>query len=142
MESNKIIICSACLLGIKCRYNGKSKTNSKVIKLLKDHILIPVCPEQIAGFPTPREAVEIKDGRAVDKNGQDLTNKFQYGAEEVLKLIKLYNIKKAILKEKSPSCGKNYIPEGNFCDKVKKGKGITTKLLFKNGIKVLSEEEL
>lgn len=142
MKTKKPILCSACLLGVNCRYNGKTKTNDKVLALAKTEVLIPVCPEILAGFPTPRGPVEIVKGRATQKDGQDVSKKFREGAKEVLKIAKLMNVEKAILKERSPSCGKNFVPEGTFSGKVKKGRGFTAALLAKNGIEIISEEEL
>jgi uncharacterized protein YbbK (DUF523 family) len=135
-------LCSACLLGVKCRYDGKSKPNKKVLELAKKEILIPVCPEQLGGLSTPRKQTEIKKGRVISKNGEDLTNNFQKGAKETFKLAKLYNIEEAILKQKSPSCGNGQVYDGTFSGKVIEGWGITAKMLKKNGIKIISEEEV
>jgi len=135
-------LCSACLLGIKCRYDGKNKQNNKVIELAKKEALIPVCPEQLGGLPTPRESNEIKKGRVFTKSGKDLTENFQKGAQEVLKIVKLLDIKEAIFKTKSPSCGSGQIYDGTFSGKLTQGDGITTRLLKKNNIKIITEEEL
>jgi len=98
-------LCSACLLGIKCRWDAKSKPDKRVIVLAKKEILIPVCPEQLGGLSTPREPAEQKDDKVITKSGKDVTKNFLQGAKQVLKLAKLFNIKQAILKQKSPSCG-------------------------------------
>jgi uncharacterized protein YbbK (DUF523 family) len=135
-------LCSACLLDIECRYDGKSKTDKKVLELAKKEELIPVCPEQLGGLPTPREPSEIKDGKVVTKNGKDFTENFIKGAEETYKIAKMNNIKEAIFKQKSPSCGCGQIYDGSFSGGLKKGDGITTEFLKKRGIKVISEEEL
>ncbi len=136
------IICSACLLGIACRYDGKSKSNRKVIELLKKEILIPVCPEQLGGLTTPREPAEQRNGKVITASGKDITKYFQKGTKEVLKIAKMFGAKEAILKQRSPSCGNGQIYDGTFSKKVIKGDGITARLLKKNGIKVLSEEDL
>lgn len=145
-------LCSACLLGLKCRYDGKSKPNEKVLALSKKEVLIPICPEQFGGQSTPRPDAEIKGGngssvldkkgRVVEFDGNDVTRYFVDGAEEVLKLAKLFNIKEAILKQRSPSCGSGQIYDGTFSKRLTKGDGVTTALLKRNGIKVISEEEL
>ncbi len=135
-------ICSACLLGIKCRYDGKSKPNGKVIRLLKKETLVPVCPEQLGGLPTPREASEKKGEKIITRAGEDVTNKFIKGAEQVLKLAKVLEIEEAILKQKSPSCGCGKIYDGTFSNRVIKGNGVTTIMLREAGIKVISEEDL
>ncbi|MBU0661141.1 DUF523 domain-containing protein [Patescibacteria group bacterium] len=133
---------SACLLGIKCRYDGKSKPDSKVLELAKIETLIPVCPEQLGGLATPRVSAEQMNGKVIAKDGTDMTEGFKRGAEEVLKLAKIYNCKTAILKQRSPSCGSGQIYDGTFSGTVIEGDGVTTKLLKENGIEVVSEEEL
>jgi uncharacterized protein YbbK (DUF523 family) len=135
-------LCSACLLGIKCRYDGKSARNRKVILLLKAETLIPVCPEQLGGLPTPREPAEIRGERVFTRSGKDVTENFERGAKEVLKIAKLYGIKEAIMKHGSPSCGSGRIYDGTFSGKTIKGDGITTAVLKENGIKVITEEDL
>jgi uncharacterized protein YbbK (DUF523 family) len=135
-------LCSACLLGIKCRYDGKSARNRKVIMLLKAETLIPVCPEQLGGLPTPREPAEIRGERVFTRSEKDVTENFERGAKEVLKIAKLYGIKEAIMKQGSPSCGSGRIYDGTFSGKTIKGDGITTAVLKENGIKVITEEDL
>ena len=135
-------LCSACLLGIKCRYDCKSKPNEKVLELSKKEILIPVCPEQLGGLPTPREPSEQKGKKVVSKIGKDVTENFIKGAEEVLRLVKSFDIKEAILKQRSPSCGSGQIYDGTFSKTIIKGDGVTTSLLKKNRIKIISEEDL
>jgi len=136
-------ICSACLLGTECRYDGKSKPNQKVIELAKSEKLIPICPEQLGGMPTPREQTELNGNRdAITISGKCVTENFIRGAKEVLKIAKVLNIKEAILKQRSPSCGCGQIYDGNFLGKIITGDGITAALLKKNGIYIISEEEL
>jgi uncharacterized protein YbbK (DUF523 family) len=135
-------LCSACLLGIKCRYDGKSARNRKVIMLLKAETLIPVCPEQLGGLPTPREPAEIRGERVFTRSGKDVTENFERGAGEVLKIAKLYGIKEAIMKQGSPSCGSGRIYDGTFSGKTIRGDGITAAVLKENGIKVITEEDL
>ncbi len=135
-------ICSACLLGINCRYNGEGKLNEKVINLTKKETLIPVCPEQLGGLATPRIPAESKDRQIINEDGIDVSKNFQQGAEEVLKIAKLYNITETILKQCSPSCGCGQIYDGTFSGTIIKGDGVTTKLLKENGIKVKTEEDL
>ncbi|OGF27487.1 purine-nucleoside phosphorylase [Candidatus Falkowbacteria bacterium RIFOXYB2_FULL_34_18] len=135
-------LCSACLLGIDCRYNQKGKPNDKIIQMAKDELLIPVCPEQLGGLATPRAVAEIKDGRVINQDGKDVTAEFRQGAGEVLKIAKFYDIRGAILKQKSPSCGCGKIYDGTFSGVVIEGDGLTTKLLKENGIKVETEDDL
>jgi len=136
------ILVSACLLGIKCRYDGKSKEYPAVLELLKSETLIPVCPEQLGGRPTPRIPVEIKNGRVVEENGCDRTEEFVHGAEEALRIAKMYDCKKAILKAKSPSCGFGKIYDGTFSKTLTDGNGISAQLLYDNGIEIINEDEI
>jgi uncharacterized protein YbbK (DUF523 family) len=139
MRKEKILV-SACLLGINCKYDGTSNKNEKILKLKKNFILIPVCPEILGGLTIPREPAEQKGKRVITKSGKDATKYFEKGAKEVLKICKILKIKKAILKQKSPSCGCGKIYDGTFSGKLIKGEGATTKLLKKNKIKVFTEE--
>lgn len=134
---------SACLIGMNCRYDGKSKLNRKCLKIFKKGKLIPVCPEQLGGLPTPREPAEQqKHGVVLTKANKNVTKNFIKGARETLKIAKALKTKEAILKSKSPSCSSGLIYDGTFSGKLIKGDGITTALLKKNGIKVITEEEL
>ena len=133
------IIVSACLLGVSCRYDGNSKPNEKIIDLKEKYNLIPICPEIMGGLPTPRMPAEIKDGRVKTENGIDVTEEYKKGADEAIKLAKLFGCKKAILKENSPSCGCGKIYNGEFIRTLKDGNGITAELFMKNGIDVFGE---
>ena len=135
-------LCSACLLGINCRYDKKTKPHTKVLELSKKEILIPVCPEQLGGLSIPRTPAEQKINEVFTKDGINVTFQFEQGAEEVLKLAKLFGITEAILKQRSSSCGSGKIYDGTFSKKIIDGDGVTAALLKKNGIKVISEEEL
>jgi uncharacterized protein YbbK (DUF523 family) len=135
-------LCSACLLGINCRYDGKIIPNDEVIKLAKKEILIPVCPEQLGGLSTPREPAEQKGEKVITISGVDVTGHFVKGAEQVLTLAQIYGIKEAILKQESPSCGCGRIYNGTFSNRLIQGDGVTTILLKKNKIKVITEEDL
>jgi len=139
---NEKILVSACLLGVNCKYDGTSNKNEKILKLAKDFILIPVCPEILGGLSIPREPAEQRGKKVITKSGKDVTKFFKKGAKEVLKIAKIFKIKKAILKQKSPSCGCGKIYDGTFSGRLVKGDGITTKLLKKNKIKVFTEENL
>lgn len=135
MKENVLV--SSCLIGLNTRYDKKSSKNIFKELNLKYNV-IPFCPEQAAGLPTPRKPCEIKDGSVYNVDGVDLTKEFLDGANEALKLCKMYNIKKAYLKAKSPSCGKGKIYDGSFSGVLTDGDGIVTKLLEKNEIEVIS----
>lgn len=137
------ILISACLLGVKCRYNGFGIQITEDIKcLLQKHHFIPVCPEQIGGLCTPRQSVELRNGRAVTLDNRDVTAQFIKGAEGVLMLASLYKCSSAILKERSPSCGSSYIYDGTFSNNVIRGEGITAECLRKSGISVCNENDV
>ena len=114
--------------------------------MVKKGEAIPICPEQLGGLETPRNPVELKfiDGKryAIDNEGKNVTENFERGATEVLKLAKSLNINKAILQPRSPSCGVNKIYSGNFDNKLIDGNGILADLLIKNGIDVLTPDEV
>lgn len=133
------ILVSACLLGVSCRYDGKSKPNENVIALKDRYNIIPVCPEIMGGLPTPRTASEIQGCQVVMGDGTNVTKEYRKGAEEVLRLCRLFGCKRAVLKEKSPSCGFGKVYDGTFSGKLIDGNGITAKLLIENGIEVFGE---
>ena len=136
------ILISGCLLGLKCRYDAKEKKLPEIEKLIESYNLIPVRPEQLGGLPTPRIPAERVKDRIITQVGVDATKEYQIGAEEALKIAKLYNCKKAILKEKSPSCGCGKIYDGTFSRNLIVGNGVTADLLLKNGIEVFGESEI
>ena len=138
------VLVSACLLGGNCRYNGIPKEDAAVKELLsrKDIALIPVCPEQLGGLPTPRTPSERKGDGVFSSEGEERTEAFNRGALEALRLAKLYGCEAAILKERSPSCGNKEVYDGSFTGSLVPGKGVTAELLRKNGVKVFGESEL
>ena len=136
------ILVSACLLGCPCRYDGKSKPNDAVLALMEHHTLIPICPEQMGGLATPRVPAERKDGGVFTERGGDVTEQYRRGAEEALRLARLYGCKYAILKERSPSCGSGQIYDGSFSRRLIDGDGVTAQLLKAHGITVLGESEV
>jgi uncharacterized protein YbbK (DUF523 family) len=137
-----MIVVSACLAGIKCNWEGKAKPCQKVIELVKQGKAITVCPETLGGLKFPRLPSEQKDGKVINKEGKDITQEFNKGAELALDITLKNKCNKAILKSKSPSCGCNLIYDGTFTGNLIKGDGIFTKLLKKNGIEVITEKEL
>ena len=99
------VLVSACLLGIDCKYNGSNNYNIDVVEYVKKYNAIPICPEQMAGFTTPRIPIEILNGKVIRKDGIDVTDNMKKGCEELKKYIKLYSPVLAVLKARSPSCG-------------------------------------
>lgn len=137
-----VILVSNCLLGTECRYKGDGCRCGGVLRLAEEHTLVPVCPEQMGGLPTPRDPAEIQGERVVSCAGKDVTAEYQKGAETALFLAKLNRVDFAILKAKSPSCGKGLIYDGTFTGNKIPGNGVAAALLQENGIPVYTEEEL
>lgn len=138
MEKEPILI-SGCLLGLCCRYDGKSKPNENIKALSEKYYLIPICPEQLGGLPTPRAPSEIIGERVVSCTGIDVTAEYRCGAAEALRLSQLFGCKKAILKERSPSCGFGRVYDGSFSGRLVDGDGVSAALLAANGIEIFGE---
>ena len=125
MPEKEAVLVSACLLGVGCRYDGKTKENRQVLALLEKGVrLVPVCPEQLCGLPT------------------DVTDGYRRGAEEALRLARLYRCRLAVLKARSPSCGKGGVYDGAFAGRLIPGDGVAARLLLEHGIRVFTEEEI
>ena len=136
------ILISACLVGDKVRYDGKSQYHPLIKDLLQKYELVPFCPEVEGGLKTPRVPSEIKGDKVISKEGRDVTKQFTEGAKLALNICKFLDIKIAILKDGSPSCGSTEIHNGHFDGRMIKGKGVTAKLLEQNGIKVYTENDI
>jgi uncharacterized protein YbbK (DUF523 family) len=136
------ILVSACLLGIDCKYSGGNNYNEKVLEYIKDYEVIPVCPEIMGGLSTPRPPSERVGNKVINNQNIDVTKEYIKGANETLKLAKLFDAKKALLKAKSPSCGKGKIYDGSFSGTLIEGNGVTVDLLQSNGIEVITEQDL
>ena len=136
------ILVSACLLGIGCRYDGKHKANEEVLKLRERYNLIPICPEIFGGLPTPRAPSERIGDRVMMRDGRDVTENYERGAKEAYELCRIYDIRTAILKERSPSCGKGEIYDGSFTGALTERDGVTAEYLMKMGIRVIGESEI
>ena len=133
---------SACLCGEHCRYDGKSNIQKSVAQLVSQGRALAVCPELFGGLPTPRPPCEIFQGKVYDVHNQEQTAAFLKGAQRTLDIAKKLGIKKAILKEKSPSCGVHFIYDGSFSASVIPGQGLTARLLSQHGVTLLSENDL
>ncbi len=137
MKKNEIVIASACLVGLNTRYDGKNEKRDEIYRLFLEGKVIPLCPEQLGGLPTPRPKSTIVDNVVINESGKDVTENFNRGAQEVLNIAKLLNVKKIYLKEGSPSCGV-YFTNKNW--KRQKGSGITVKLLKEYKFNIISIE--
>ncbi|NPV89338.1 MAG: DUF523 domain-containing protein [Firmicutes bacterium] len=154
-----MIIVSACLVGINARYDQKSNSHPQLIEEMRRGGLLPLCPEQLGGLPTPRIPCEIRGGtaaellwqhqqededkpvRVVNRAGKDVTAQFVKGAEEVARLADFYGVKAAVLKARSPSCGCGKIYDGSFSHQVIDGYGVTAEALLQRGVTVITEED-
>lgn len=166
-----LYLVSYCLLGRNCRYDGGNAEDGSVIKFLRGKRYIPLCPEELGGLSTPRIPCEIKDGRVINMNGCDITEEFQLGAKKAFEKVKRFiednekestapqlntndiSVKRkicAIMKSKSPSCGKGTMYDGGFTGRLICGNGVFTEYLQRNVTKlgpncqleVLTEDEL
>lgn len=135
-------IVSACLSGVKCRYNGTSSPCKAITELVNSGEAIPICPERLAGLPTPRPCTEKLGDRIVAENGEDFTESYVKGAQVVLEIATLVGCREAILKSGSPSCGSKRIYDGTFTGKMRQGDGVLASLLKEHGIEVLTEGEI
>lgn len=133
---------SACLCGFCCRYDGKDNLVEEIKHIYDEGRAILICPEVMGGLPVPRHPCEILDGRVINNMGEDKTYEFTLGAEKALGLCKKYGVKKAILKQSSPSCGSKLIYDGTFTSRKINGMGIAALLFCENGIDVVGESEI
>ena len=135
------ILMSACLLGVCCRYDGASKPHPDALALAERHEIVPVCPEQLGGLPTPRPPAE-RQGEVVCTRERDVTEQYRRGAAEALRLCKLLGCETAVLKEKSPSCGCGEIYDGAFTKALIPGMGVAAQLLRENGVAIYGESRI
>lgn len=136
------LLISRCLLGENTKYNGKNNYVDN-IELLKDkYELFLCCPEVMGGLSIPRDPSEIKNDIVISNKGKDVTNEFLLGAKKTIDIVKRNNIKLALLKDNSPSCGSTMIYDGSFSKKKIVGMGITAKKLKELGVQIFTENEI
>ena len=136
-----IILISACLLGVPCRYDGKAKPCPAALALAERHTLIPFCPEVYGGLPTPRDPSEIVGDQVISSAGRDVTEQYRRGALQALEICRKLGCQAAVLKEKSPSCGCGQIYDGTFTGTLREGNGVTAELLLRSGVAVYGETQ-
>ena len=154
------LLISACLTGENCKYSGGNNAlpEEQLRKLRTHYELVPVCPEQLGGLPTPRTPAERRGEQVITRaprtpaerrgeqvitrDGRDVTSEFAAGAGKVLGIARDQKIGKALLKSRSPSCGRDRIYDGSFTGTVIQGSGVTAQLLLEHGIDICSEEEI
>ena len=135
------ILVSGCLAGFNCRYDGGNNLVPEIRQLVEDGLAVTACPEQLGGLPTPRIPSERMGSKVMSREGADVTAEFKAGAEAALRIALENGCRAAILKSRSPSCGKGCIYNGQFTGELVPGNGVTTDLLLHHGIEVLTEEE-
>lgn len=140
----KSLAVSACLLGENCKYSGgNNRLDEKLISKLKEkYNLVPVCPEVLGGLAVPRFPSEIRDGKVINSDGEDVTEAFTCGAKRAFETAMSCNCTVALLKERSPSCGYGEIYDGSFSHKIIPGNGVCAELFDRNGISVFGESKI
>lgn len=143
MHCRKILV-SACLCGVKCRYNGSNCVCNKpmFIKWLEEGRLIPVCPEVLSGLGIPRYPMEIRRGKMITQLGEDLTDQCMLGVQETLKIARDNQVELCVMKQNSPTCGCSVIYDGTFTGRRIPGEGMAAAALKKAGFTVISEDEV
>jgi uncharacterized protein YbbK (DUF523 family) len=151
IKEKELVLISTCLLSIPCRFDGRlaaTQLNPELFEKLNEYYhLVPVCPEQLAGLPTPRIPAEIQEGdgffvldgktQVKTKSGDVVTDYFIKGAQLALKIAQITKAVKMVTQKNSPSCSSDKIHDGSFANQCKKGYGITAALLKRNGIEVI-----
>ncbi len=132
------LLISACLTGEACKYNGGDNAlpPEQLAALRARYELVPVCPEQLGGLPTPRVPSERRGERVVNREGADVTEAFRRGAEQALRIAEQTGCRRALLKSNSPSCGSGSIYDGSFSGRLTAGDGVAAELLKHSGIEV------
>lgn len=135
-------VVSACLAGQNCKYNGGSNPCHQVMEMVKNGVVLPICPETLAELPRPRQPAEQRGDKVFSRCGEELTEKFNEGSQKALELALQSGARKAILKSNSPSCGYRQIYDGTFSHTLKAGHGTWTKKLLQCGFEIFTEKNL
>ncbi|MDD9371524.1 MAG: DUF523 domain-containing protein [Acidimicrobiales bacterium] len=142
-QNRSPLIVSACLLGVACNHVGRSSPSSAVVRLGRDRRLIPVCPETAGGLPTPRPAAEIApSGRVMTAAGDDVTDAYERGSAQAVRLAQAAGAGGAVLKARSPSCGCHEVYDGTFSRTRVPGEGVTARALRAAGVPAWSDEDV
>src|SRR5688572_2979638 len=149
---SELVLVSACLAGRACRYDGGSNPDDAIGRLVAEGRAVLVCPEEDGGLGTPRPPAEIVGGdghdvldgkaRVVTNQGVDVTAEYVRGAELALAAAQDAGVTRAVLKARSPSCGRGCVYDGSFTRTPIEGDGVTAALLQRNGVEVLTDEEV
>lgn len=134
-------------MGENCKYNGGNNRCQWVVDFAENHSHILVCPETEGGLDAPRPPAEIIGDKVINSEGKDVTEEFFRGARVSYERAAAAaseageSIEGAILKAKSPSCGRDRIYDGTFSKTLTDGDGCFVRLLKKDNIKVITEKE-
>jgi uncharacterized protein YbbK (DUF523 family) len=149
LRDAKVVLCSSCLLGEACRFDGRDKLSPKVKLAIAGKKVIPICPEVAGGLGVPRPACSLSggdgdgvlDGRARVRSADhsDVTAQFEAGAKAAIEAARASGAVVAILQERSPSCGCKQVWIG---DSIASGRGVTAAALVREGLTVLSSDDL
>lgn len=136
-QSPRFLI-SACLVGVKCRYDGRSQERPAMQKLFESGQAIALCPEELANLGTPRPPCERRGEKVIDSCGNDRSLEFNRGVRLAIEQIKDLPLEGAYLKSKSPMCGYGQIYDGSFSGQLKQGKGVFAEALEKEGLSIIA----
>lgn len=135
-------VVSACLLGHDCKYSGGNNRSQKVLDYIEGHEVIPVCPEVTGGMSVPRIPVELKGDKAINRDGEDVTEFFRRGVELTMAKLESQTIDLAILQPRSPSCGCKQVYDGTFTKSLIQGKGMFAQALAEAGIPMMDGDDV
>jgi len=136
------LLISACLLGENCKYNGGNNLHPLADALRRRYDLVPICPESWGGLSAPRSPAERVDDRVLSREGEDWTAAFEKGACLALETARREGCRKALLKERSPSCGTGTIYDGTFTGQTTAGDGVAAALLRAEGLELFGESDI
>ncbi len=147
--NKEALLVSACLLGQKVRYDGEHSQladTDLLTQLRVKFTVISICPEMLGGLPTPRPPAEIQQQdngiQVIDCNGKSETAAFIAGAKKACDLVRQHKVARALLKSKSPSCGRRLIYDGSFTGQLRKGDGVTVQYLREMNVQIYHEGEV
>ena len=136
-----MIVVSACLAGVACRYDGTAFSCPTLAAMVESGQAIAVCPEVLGGLPIPRPPAEIRGGRVETVAGQDVTEAYRAGGLAAVNIAIQNRCELAILKARSPSCGVGLIYDGSFSGRLVAGNGIFVELLRQAGVPAYTEND-
>lgn len=141
-DEQPCILVSACILGENCKFNGKNNYSARAVAYLAGKKVLPICPEILAGLPTPREPAEFINGRVTECSGRDVHEIYQHGVAQAMAAIGQRKISHAVLQSRSPTCGVNCVYDGSFTGKLVAGSGLFAQRLRELGIEVVDVEDV